>query len=137
MNFPCVQLDSAPTRLESVQNAADQARALAARLMGSGADYIALPWFWSDQGDLKLQIAGMSVGYDSTVELEVPEANQMIVLCFKGDTLLAVETVNRPGEHMIARRILAGDASLRPADAAAPGFNLKEWEQSRAAVPVG
>ena len=137
VNFPCVQLDSAPTRLESVQNAADQARALAARLMGSGADYIALPWFWSDQGDLKLQIAGMSVGYDSTVELEVPEANQMIVLCFKGDTLLAVETVNRPGEHMIARRILAGDASLRPADAAAPGFNLKEWEQSRAAVPVG
>lgn len=137
VNFPCVQLGSAPTRLESVQNAADQARALAARLMDKAADYTALPWFWSDQGDLKLQIAGMSNGYDNTVELEVADEKQMIVLCFKGAELLAVETVNRPGEHMIARRILAGDAALTPEVAGVAGFNLKEWEQASAAVPVG
>ena len=137
VNFPCVHLDSAPSRLESVQNAADQARALAARLMGKPADYIALPWFWSDQGDLKLQIAGMSNGYDNTVELEVADEKQMIVLCFRGDELLAIETVNRPGEHMIARRILAGEAALTPEVAGAAGFNLKEWEQASTAVPVG
>ncbi|MEZ5111740.1 MAG: FAD-dependent oxidoreductase [Microbacteriaceae bacterium] len=137
VNFPCVQLEHTPTRLESVQNAADQARALAAHLMGKSANYDALPWFWSDQGDLKLQIAGMSNGYDTIIELEVPEEKQMVVLCFKGDVLIAVETVNRPGEHMIARRILADAPALTPEIAGAPGFNLKEWEQSRAAVAVG
>ncbi|HRA09482.1 MAG TPA: oxidoreductase C-terminal domain-containing protein, partial [Microbacteriaceae bacterium] len=95
------------------------------------------PWFWSDQGDLKLQIAGMSNGYDNTVELEVADEKQMIVLCFRGDELLAIETVNRPGEHMIARRILAGEAALTPEVAGAAGFNLKEWEQASTAVPVG
>ncbi len=137
VNFPCMQLDHTPTRLESVQNAADQARALAAHLMGKSANYTALPWFWSDQGDLKLQIAGMSNGYDTIIELEVAEEKQMVVLCFKGDVLIAVETVNRPGEHMIARRILADAPALTPEVASAPGFNLKEWEQSRAAVAVG
>jgi NADPH-dependent 2,4-dienoyl-CoA reductase/sulfur reductase-like enzyme len=137
VNFPCMQLDHTPTRLESVQNAADQARALAAHLMGKSASYTALPWFWSDQGDLKLQIAGMSNGYDTIIELEVAEEKQMVVLCFKGDVLIAVETVNRPGEHMIARRILADAPALTPEVASAPGFNLKEWEQSRAAVAVG
>lgn len=137
VNFPCHQLGSVPTRLESVQNAADQARALAATLMGAPAAYTALPWFWSDQGNLKLQIAGMSNGYDRIVELEVPEDDQMIVLCFKGETLLAIETVNRPGEHMIARRILANAPALTPEMAEAAGFNLKEWEAARAAVPVG
>ena len=79
----------------------------------------------------------MSNGYDNTVELEVADEKQMIVLCFRGDELLAIETVNRPGEHMIARRILAGEAALTPEVAGAAGFNLKEWEQASTAVPVG
>lgn len=134
VNFPCIHTGSVPTRLESVQNAADQARAIAARLTGNPAPYMALPWFWSDQGNLKLQIAGMSNGYNSTVELAVDDERQMIVLCFRDDLLVAVETVNRPGEHMIARRILASEYALTPEEAAAPGFNLKDWEQSRIAV---
>lgn len=119
-------------RLESVQNAADQARSVAARLMGNAAAYEALPWFWSDQGDLKLQIAGIAQGHDQAVELDVDNDRQKIVLCFKDDVLIAVETVNRPGDHMIARRILVREHRPTVAEASAPGFGLKEWEQSHA-----
>ena len=136
VNFPCVQLASAPTRLASAQNAADQARCLAARLMGTAVPYAITPWFWSDQGDLKLQIVGMSNGYNNTIEIPVADENQKIVLCYRDDVLLAVETVNRPGEHMIARRILAGEVALTPEMVAAPDFNLKEWEAASRAVAV-
>jgi 3-phenylpropionate/trans-cinnamate dioxygenase ferredoxin reductase component len=115
-------------RLESVQNAVDQARAVAARLMGKPAPYTALPWFWSDQGDLKLQIVGLSTGFDQTVVLGDAAARQLTVLCFKGDTLLAVETANRPADHMVARKLLGRPPKLTPAEAAAPGFDLKAWE---------
>jgi len=128
VTFPCVQAGGAALRLESVQNAVDQARNVAARLMGKPADYSALPWFWSDQGDLKLQIVGLSQGHDRTVELPVPEPRQKTVLCFRGDTLLAVETANRPADHMVARKILARAPALTPDVAAAPGFDLKAWE---------
>ena len=67
-------------RLESVQNAVDQAKALAARLAGKAAPYTALPWFWTDQGDLRLQIAGLSDGHDQTVLLGSAESHQLAVL---------------------------------------------------------
>lgn len=130
VNFPCVQLGGAPTRLESVQNASDQARHVAGRLMGRADEYGALPWFWSDQRDLKLQIAGLSQGHDRTVDLAAVGAGQKAVLCFAGDTLVAVETVNRPADHMAARRLLAGAQRPTPADAEAAGFVLAEWEKS-------
>jgi NADPH-dependent 2,4-dienoyl-CoA reductase/sulfur reductase-like enzyme len=127
--FPSLHTGTA-LRLESVQNAVDQARAVAARLMGKSAPYTALPWFWSDQGDLKLQIAGLSQGHDQTVLLGDAALRQLTVLCFKGDTLIAVESVNRPADHMAARRMLAQPPRLRPAEAAAPGFDLKVWEKA-------
>lgn len=115
-------------RLESVQNAMDQARVVAARLMGKPARYSALPWFWSDQRDLKLQIVGLSDGHDETVALRGEDGTQMTVLCFRRRQLAAVETLNRPAEHMAARRLLARSCPLSPPEAAAQGFDLKAYE---------
>lgn len=127
VNFPSAW-SGAPIRLESVQNAVDQARNVAARLMGKPAPYSALPWFWSDQGDLKLQIAGLSDGHDETVLLGSSDNRQLSVLCFREGRLIAVESCNRPGDHMASRKLLARAASLTAAQAAAPGFDLKAFE---------
>lgn len=126
--FPCVQNGEKPTRLESVQNAVDQAKLIAARLMGKPAPYAALPWFWTDQGTLKLQIAGLSIGADNFVTLGDAKARQLSVLCFRGEELIAVESCSRPGDHIIARKILSRPPALTPAVAAAPDFDLKVWE---------
>ncbi|MGX4643980.1 NAD(P)/FAD-dependent oxidoreductase [Massilia sp. SYSU DXS3249] len=126
--FPCVQNGEQPTRLESVQNAVDQGKLIAARLMGKPAPYSALPWFWTDQGTLKLQIAGLAFGADNHVVLGDPAARQISVLCFRGEELLAVESCGRVGDHMAARKILARPPALTPSAAAAPGFELKDWE---------
>lgn len=126
-SFPSKHAGGRRIRLESVQNAADQARHVAARLTGSSAEYDAVPWFWSDQGNLKLQIAGLADGDDETVELPSVDPPQRTALRFRDGRLVAVETINRPGDHMLARRILtAGDAPTR-AEAAAPGFDLQAW----------
>jgi 3-phenylpropionate/trans-cinnamate dioxygenase ferredoxin reductase subunit len=115
-------------RLESVQNAVDQGKAVAARLMGKPAAYTALPWFWTEQGDLRLQIAGLADGHDQTVQLVPPEANQLTVLCFRQGRLVAVETANRTADHMVARKILSRPSQLTPEQASAPGFDLKAHE---------
>lgn len=129
--FPSVHADGASVRLESVQNAADQARLVAARIVGKPtAPYSAMPWFWSDQGDLKLQIAGLSNGHDETVVLGSPAERKVVVLCFRRQQLIAVETCNRAGDHMLARKLLARQPPLRPAEAAVPGFDLKAYEAS-------
>jgi 3-phenylpropionate/trans-cinnamate dioxygenase ferredoxin reductase component len=121
-------------RLESVQNAVDQARHVAARLMGASVGYDALPWFWSDQGDLKIQIAGLAETKDSAVELCLTEPREKVVLRFRQDRLVAVETVNRPGDHILARRILAGSSGPTPTEAAAPGFDLTTWHEAHGAL---
>ncbi|MBV9393547.1 MAG: FAD-dependent oxidoreductase [Methylobacteriaceae bacterium] len=116
-------------RLESVQNAADQGRAVAARLMGRAAPYGAVPWFWSDQRDLKLQIAGLSIGADTTIVVGNRDERRLSVLCFRGDKLLAVESVNRGADHVAARKMFArGTPPLTPAEASRPDFDLKAWE---------
>ncbi|SOC46678.1 Reductase C-terminal [Blastococcus aggregatus] len=124
-------------RLESVQNAVDQARHVAARLMGASIGYDALPWFWSDQGDLKIQIAGLAEVTDSAVEVAVPEPRATCVLRYRGDRLVAVETVNRPGDHVLARRILAGTGGPSPEEASAPSFDLTRWHEAYGLAPTG
>lgn len=121
---------SQPIRLESVQNAVDQAKAVAARLMGKPASYTALPWFWTDQGELKLQIAGLADGHDETVVLGSIEQRQISVLCFRAGRLVAVESCNRPADHMAARKLIARNTPLSPAEAAVAGFDLKAFEAS-------
>lgn len=118
-----------PIRLESVQNAVDQAKAVAARLMGKPtASYAALPWFWTDQGELKLQIAGLSDGHDDTVVLGSEAQRQISVLCFRAGRLVAVESCNRPADHMAARKLIARHTPLSAAEASAEGFDLKAFE---------
>lgn len=94
-------------RLESVQNATDQARALAQTLSGTPTDYAAVPWFWSDIGAMKLQIAGLAGGADEAIECRGAEGQLKSVYHLKGGRLLAVETINSAGEHMLARQMLA------------------------------
>ncbi|MCC0004835.1 MAG: FAD-dependent oxidoreductase [Methylobacteriaceae bacterium] len=112
-------------RLESVQNATDQARVVARKIVGKEARYDALPWFWSDQGDLKLQIAGLNMGCDTFVTRGDPASRSFSVFGFSGGRLRVVESVNRAADHMIARRLIAAGASLSPQEAADPAFDLK------------
>jgi 3-phenylpropionate/trans-cinnamate dioxygenase ferredoxin reductase subunit len=121
--------DGAPVRIESVQNALDQGRCLAARLTGRPAVYDAVPWFWSDQGPHKLQIAGLAAPADTSVVRPVPAG--LCVFRFRDGRLSAVETVDRPGDHMAARRILAQGLALTPAAAVDPGHDLKALATGR------
>jgi 3-phenylpropionate/trans-cinnamate dioxygenase ferredoxin reductase subunit len=113
-------------RLESVQNATDQAKCVARRLTGKPERYAALPWFWSDQGDLKLQIAGLSNGVDRWTLRGDPNNRAYAVFGFRGGALAVVETVNRGAEHMAARRIIGGHLPITPDEAADPAFDLRK-----------
>lgn len=111
-------------RLESVQAAVDQARHIARRLTtGEQAPYDTVAWFWSDQGEHKLQIAGLTLDADRHLAVPAP-AGKLIVLNFAGDRLVAVETVNAPGPHMAARKLLAAGHAIRLAEIEAAGFDL-------------
>ncbi|MDA9434148.1 NAD(P)/FAD-dependent oxidoreductase [Bradyrhizobium sp. CCBAU 51627] len=112
-------------RLESVQNATDHARCLAARLTGDGKPYDGRPWFWSDQGDDKLQIAGLTTGYDRVVLRGDPAKKAFSAFCYHGDKLLGIESINRAGDHMFGRRLQAMDRSITPEQAAHESFDLK------------
>lgn len=97
-------------RLESVQNANDHARLLADRLTGGTAVYEALPWFWSDQGTDKLQIAGLPGPAEREVLRGTPESGRFSVFSLRQGRLFAAESVNMPADHMMARRLIsAGD----------------------------
>jgi 3-phenylpropionate/trans-cinnamate dioxygenase ferredoxin reductase subunit len=112
-------------RLESVQNATDHARCLAARLTGDRKVYDGHPWFWSDQGDDKLQIAGLTTGYDRVVLRGDPAKKAFSAFCYHGDKLLGIESINRAGDHMFGRRLQAMDRSITPEQAADESFDLK------------
>jgi 3-phenylpropionate/trans-cinnamate dioxygenase ferredoxin reductase component len=123
----------ARTRLESVQNATDQARHLAKTILGrhgDAEDYLELPWFWSQQGPLKLQIAGIVPAGAETVLRGDPATDSFSVFCYRDGVLAAVESVNRPADHMAARRLLAAGRSLAPGQAADPDFDLKAYSKS-------
>jgi 3-phenylpropionate/trans-cinnamate dioxygenase ferredoxin reductase subunit len=113
-------------RLESVQNATDHARCLAARLTGDDKPYDGQPWFWSDQGDDKLQIAGLTTGYDRVVVRGKPETKAFSAFCYRSGRLVGIESVNRAGDHMFGRRLLGMERSIEPEQAADPGFDLKK-----------
>ncbi|GAB2208402.1 FAD-dependent oxidoreductase [Roseibium sp. ROS1] len=93
-------------RMESVQNAIDQAKAVAQALLGQEVDYDPLPWFWSDQYDIKLQIAGLSEGYDDTKVVGSTQDNKFYVAYLHDGRLIAVDSINSPRSHMMARRVI-------------------------------
>jgi 3-phenylpropionate/trans-cinnamate dioxygenase ferredoxin reductase component len=104
-------------RLESVPSAVAQAQSAAASLLGRSRPDTSVPWFWSNQGELRLQIAGLSTGYDTTVVRGDPASEQFSVLYYGRGALLAVDAVNRPADYMAVRRALARGEHL-PADRA-------------------
>lgn len=112
-------------RLESVQNAVDQAACVAKAIAGKAAPYGALPWFWSDQFDLRLQMAGLPVGHDRVVVRGEIESGKFSVFYFRGGRLCAVDSVNRPADHMAGRKLIAKGTALTPEQAADENVNLK------------
>ena len=112
-------------RLESVQNAGDQARAVAAKIVGKDKPYTAVPWFWSDQYDVKLQMAGLSVGCDSHVVRGNPQDRSFSLLHYRLDQLRAVEAINAPRDYVVGRMLLEKGISPKPEQAVDPDFNLK------------
>ena len=112
-------------RLESVQNATDQARCVAARLTGDAKTYDGQPWFWSDQGDDKLQIAGLTTGYDRVVVRGDPAQRSFSAFCYREGRLVGVESVNRAADHVFGRKILGLNRSIAPEQAADLDFDLK------------
>ncbi|MBV9858552.1 MAG: FAD-dependent oxidoreductase [Alphaproteobacteria bacterium] len=131
--FPSRHARIAPVRLESVQNAADHARCVADRLTGKDRPYASLPWFWSEQGALRLQIAGLTTEHDRTAIRGRIEDGSFSVFCYAGHTLLGIESINRPADHAIGRRLLAAGRQVSPAEAADESFDLRAAATSRAA----
>jgi 3-phenylpropionate/trans-cinnamate dioxygenase ferredoxin reductase subunit len=111
--------------LESVQNATDHARCVAARLTGDAKTYDGLPWFWSDQGEDKLQIAGLTTGYDRVVVRGDRAQQSFSAFCYKAGQLVGVESINRASDHVFGRRILGLNRSIEPEQAADTSFDLK------------
>ena len=102
-------------RLESVQNAIYQAKIAAASICGRQAPPVEAPWFWSDQYDTKLQIAGLARAYDQTVLRGRVEDHSFVLFYLSGDQLLAADCINRPQEFLLSRRVIAQKGRVSPA----------------------
>ncbi|HHC29987.1 MAG TPA: pyridine nucleotide-disulfide oxidoreductase, partial [Rhodobacterales bacterium] len=110
-------------RLESVGNAIDMGELVAANMMGAQVPYVAKPWFWSDQYDVKLQIAGLNTGYDDIVTRR--DGAAVSFWYFAGDTLLAVDAMNDPRAYMVAKRLIEAGRSPDKAVIGDAGADLK------------
>ena len=111
-------------RLESVQNANEQAKSAAAALMGQEKPFLATPWFWSDQYDKKLQMAGLSMGADQWVLRGSLASGAFSVYHFKAGALIAVDSVNSSRDHLGARKLLDAGVQPTPAQVADLDFDL-------------
>ncbi|MGQ0611540.1 MAG: NAD(P)/FAD-dependent oxidoreductase [Paracoccaceae bacterium] len=112
-------------RLESVGNAIDMAENVADNILGAGTDYVARPWFWSDQYDCKLQIAGLNSGYD-TIVTRGPEGEAVSFWYFRGDQLLAVDAMNDSRGYMVGKRLIEAGRSPSKAALSDPATVLKD-----------
>jgi 3-phenylpropionate/trans-cinnamate dioxygenase ferredoxin reductase subunit len=123
---PHPQSGAGRVRIESVQNAVSQAKAAAASLTGRREPNDAVPWFWSDQYELKLQIAGLSIGHDHHVVRGDLDGESFSVLYYREDRLVAVDAVNAPGDYMAVRKALTQGATIAAAAAADSSVPLRE-----------
>jgi 3-phenylpropionate/trans-cinnamate dioxygenase ferredoxin reductase subunit len=112
-------------RLESVQNAADQGDLIAQVLSGEDLQYDALPWFWSDQFDCKLQIVGLNTGYTQTIKRAGITDNSQSIWYYNGNQLIAVDAMNDPKAYAFGRMIIAADKHPTPTEIADPSTDLK------------
>jgi 3-phenylpropionate/trans-cinnamate dioxygenase ferredoxin reductase subunit len=118
--------DNKVIRLESVQNATDMATTAAKAIMGDKQDYDAVPWFWSNQYDLKLQTVGISNGYDSTVLRGDPVTAKFSVVYLHEGRVVALDCVNNTKDYVQGRKLVMERAELDPVLLADPGVPLKE-----------
>lgn len=110
-------------RLESVPNAIDQAEIVAANLMGKEKDYVATPWFWSDQYDVKLQIAGLNAGFTKVIVRDSGAARSHWY--YRDGSLIAVDAMNDPRAYMVAKRLIEAKRNIDPEVVTNPHSDLK------------
>ena len=113
-------------RLESVQNTVDHAVAVARTIVGKPAPYTAVPWFWSDQFNLRLQMVGLSFGFDQTVIRGMMESRKFSVFYFRNRQLLGIDSINRPVDHLAGRKLIGARKPVTPEQAADEAINLKD-----------
>ena len=113
-------------RLESVHNALEQARTAASNISGTPMKYEQVPWFWSDQFDLKLQMVGMSQGYDTIVQRGSMDADDFAMFYLKEGVLIAVDAVNRPREFMACRKLVPQRPCIDPQKLADESIPMQE-----------
>jgi 3-phenylpropionate/trans-cinnamate dioxygenase ferredoxin reductase subunit len=118
--------DDMPIRLESVQNANDQATLVAKTIMGQELAYDAVPWFWSNQYDLKLQTVGLSTGHDDVVVRGDPATRSFSVIYLKEGRVIALDCVNATKDYVQGRKLVVERLSPDPAKLADAGVPLKE-----------
>jgi len=123
-NFPW---RGARTRLESVQNAIDQAEHAAAAMLGEAGDYDPVPWFWSDQYDVKLQIAGLNRGYTDVVARPGKREHSASIWYYRGDAFIAVDAMNDALSYGIGKKILEARRSIPKGAVGDPHSDLKSW----------
>jgi 3-phenylpropionate/trans-cinnamate dioxygenase ferredoxin reductase subunit len=112
-------------RLESVPNALEQARVAADTICGKLVPYGAIPWFWSDQYDLKLQAAGLADGHDQVVLRGSMEARSFLIFYLRQGKIIAADAVNKPGEFMLARRLVGAAVTAEISQLADTNVNLR------------
>ena len=107
-----ILLHGVRSRIESVGNAIDMGELVAENILGAGKAYVPKPWFWSDQFDTKLQIAGLNTGYDETV---TRQGEGTSIWYFRGGALIAVDALNDPRAYMVGKRLIEGGKAVTPA----------------------
>ncbi|AOE86779.1 NAD(P)/FAD-dependent oxidoreductase [Pseudomonas sp. TCU-HL1] len=112
-------------RIESVPSAQEQARTAAATICGKPVAHVAVPWFWSDQFDLKLQMVGLSEGYDKLVLRGDLASESFSAFYLRGNVVLSADAVNRPQDFMVAKRLVAERVSVNPQALADESIALK------------
>jgi 3-phenylpropionate/trans-cinnamate dioxygenase ferredoxin reductase subunit len=123
---PAVHYDGRMVRLESVHNAIEGAKLAAAAIMGKDPPAEEAPWFWSDQYDLKLQIAGLFDGYDRIVQRGRAEDRAFALFYYQGERLIAVDAINRPAEYAVCKRLIEQGRSPRPETLADSQIPMKQ-----------
>lgn len=124
--------DGSLRRLESVQNAMEQARSAAVALLGRERPFTAAPWFWSDQYDFKLQMAGLTAGFDQAVRRGDPTTRKFSYYYFKTGRLIAIDSLNQSADHLTGRKLLDQGISPTPVQAADSSFDLSTLLAARA-----
>jgi|APLak6261690433_1056193.scaffolds.fasta_scaffold02479_3 3-phenylpropionate/trans-cinnamate dioxygenase ferredoxin reductase subunit len=116
--------DGSLRRLESVQNALEQGKSAAAALLGRERPFNAAPWFWSDQYDVKLQMLGLTAGFDHVVTRGDATSQKFSAYYYRTGRLIAIDSLNQPADHMNGRKLFAQGISPTPGQAADTGFDI-------------